>query len=84
MNNRKGDNTQKRLGDNDKRIQLEDEDLIFRPVWKDNSGGYLQGVRECGLSSIQKHERQRKRELEKLASITRSIVDMFSAQSNKN
>ena len=84
VDNGRGDNTQEGLGDNDGGVQLEDEDPIFRPVWKDNAGGYLRGVRGCGSSTTEKRERQRKRELEKSASTTRSIVDMFSAQSNKN
>lgn len=79
----RGDNTQEGLGDNDGGVQLEDKDPIFRPVWKDNAGGYLRVVRGCGSSTIRKRENQRKRELEKSASTTRSIVDMFSAQSNK-
>ena len=65
-------------------VQLGVEDPIFRPVWKDDAGVYLRGVRGCGSSTTEKHERQRKRELEKSASTTRSIVDMFSAQSNKS
>ena len=84
VDNRKGDNTQEGLGDNNGGVQLEDEDPIFRPVWKDNAGGYLRGVRGFGSSTTEKRERQRKRELEKSASTTRSIVDMFSARSNKN
>ena len=72
------------MGDNDGRVPLEVEDPIFRPVWKDNAGRYLRGVRGCGSSTTEKRERQRKRELEKSASTTRSIVDMFLTQSNKN
>lgn len=79
----RGDNTQEGLGDIDGGIQLEDEDPIFRPVWKDNAGGYLRGVRGCGSSTTRKRERQQKRELEKSASTTRSIVGMFLAQSKK-
>ena len=37
----------------------------------------------CGLSVTEKRERRRKRELEKSASQTRSIVEMFSTQINK-
>ena len=40
-------------------------------------------MRGCGSSTTKKRERQRKRELVKSASTTKSIVDMFSAQSNK-
>ena len=80
----RGDNTQEGLGDNNRGVLLEVEDPIFRTVWKDDAGGYLRGVRGCGSSTIEKRERQRKRELEKSAFTTRSIVDMFSTQSNKN
>lgn len=39
----------------------------------------------CGSSATEKRERQRKRELEKSASRTRSIAEkMFSTQCNKN
>ena len=79
----RGDNTQEGLRDNDGGVPLEVEDPIFRPVWKDNAGGYLRGVRGCGSSTTEKRKRQRKRKLEKSASTTRSVVDMFSTQSNK-
>ena len=82
VDNGRGDNTQG-LGDNDGGVQLEDENSIFRPFWKDNAGGYLQGVRRCSSSTTRKCERRRKKELEKSTSTTRSIVDIFSAQSNK-
>lgn len=84
MDNGREDNTQEELRDNDERVQLEDQNPIFRPVWKDNTGRYLWGVRGCSLSTTEKRERQCKRKLEKLAFTTRSIVDMFSVQSNKN
>ena len=80
----RGDNTQEGLRDNDGGVPLEVEDPIFRPVWKDNAGGYLRGVRRCDSSTTEKRERQRKRGLKKSASTTRSIVDMFSTQLNKN
>lgn len=79
----RGNNTQEGLGDNNGGVQLEDKNPIFRPVWKDNAGGYLRGVRESGSSTTKKRERQRKSELKKSASTIRSIVDMFSAQSKK-
>ena len=65
-------------------VQLEVKDQSFRPVWKDDAGEYLRGIRGCGSSATEKRERRRKREMEKSASTTRSIVDMFSAQLNKN
>lgn len=37
----------------------------------------------CGLPTIKKRENQQKKELEKSASITRSILDMFLVKSNK-
>ena len=77
-----GDNTKEGLEDNNGGVQLKVEG--FRPVWKDDAGGYLRGLRGCGLSTTEKRERKRKRELEKSASTTRSIVDMFSAHSKKN
>ena len=84
VDNRRGNGTQEGLGDNDGGIQLEVKDRSFRPVWKDNAGEYLRGIRGCGSSATEKRERRRKREMEKSASTTRSIVDMFSAQLNKN
>ncbi len=41
-------------------------------------------MRGCGSSATKRRERHCKREIEKSASRTRSIVDMFSAQFNKN
>ena len=55
----------------------------FKPNWKGDTGGYLRGVRGCGSSATEKRERRRKRELEKSASQTQSIVEMFSTQLNK-
>ena len=72
------------MGDNDGGVQLEVKDQSFRPIWKDDAGEYLRGIRERGSSAIEKRERQRKREMEKSASTTGSIVDKFSAQLNKN
>ena len=56
---------------------------IFSRVWRDDAGGYLRGVRGCGSSATREGEIRRKKELEKSASRTRSIVEMFSAQQNK-
>lgn len=62
---------------------LETEKHIFEPVWRDDAGGHLRGVRGCGSSATRGREIRRKKELEKFASRTRSIVEMFSAQQNK-
>ena len=45
-------------------VQLEVKDQSFRPIWKDDAGEYLRGIRERGSSAIEKRERQRKREME--------------------
>ena len=79
-----GDGTQEGLGDDNGGVQLEAKKHIIVPVWKDDAGGYLRGIRGCGSSATEKRERRRKREMEKSASTTRSIVDMFSAQFKKN
>ena len=84
VDNGRGDGTQERLGDNNGGVQLELEDHSFKPVWKDDAGHNLRGVRGCGSSATEKLESRRKREMEKSASTTRSIVEMFSTQSNKN
>lgn len=63
-------------------IQRKVDDHNFRPVWKDDADGYLEGVRECGSSTTEKWERKRK--LEKSAPTIRSIVDIFPTQLNKN
>lgn len=65
-------------------LQLEVQKHVIMPVWKDDAGGHLRGIRGCGSSATAKREQRRKREMEKSASTTRSIVDMFSAQFKKN
>lgn len=40
-------------------------------------------MRDGGLSTTKKHKTQEKKELEKLVFKTRSIMDMFSAQSSQ-
>lgn len=65
-------------------VQLKAKKHIIVPVWKDDASGHLQGIRWCGSSVTEKRERRRKREMEKSASTTRSIIDMFSAQFKKN
>ena len=57
---------------------------VVVPIWKENSGGYLRGIKGCGSSATEKRERHRKRELDKLASTTKSIVDLFLTQIKKN
>ena len=66
----RGDNIQEGLGEDDGGVRLEPEERNFRPTWEKDAGGYLRGVRRCGLSATDKCESQRKRELEKSASCT--------------
>ena len=80
----RGDSIQEGLGDNDEEVQLKVKDHSIQPVCKDDAGEYLRGIRGCGSSATEKRERRRKRDMEKSASTTRSIVDIFSAQLNKN
>ncbi len=58
VDNRRGDNTHERLGDQDGEVQLGDKKRSFRPVWKDNPGSYLQGMKRCGSLAIEKRKRQ--------------------------
>ena len=78
------DGTQEGLGDDNGGVPLGVKENVIVPIWKKNAGGHLRGIRGCGSSATEKRERRRKRELEKSASTTRSIVDMFSAQIKKN
>lgn len=48
--------TQERLGDNDAGYNW-GEDKISRPVWKDNVGKYLRGIRGGGSSVTEKRKR---------------------------
>lgn len=84
IEDKRGDGTYEGLGDNDGGVQLEGTERTFNPNWREDTSEYLWGVRRCGSSATEKGERQRKRELEKLASQIQSIVEMFSAQFNKN
>ena len=82
---RRRDNTREGLGDDDDGgVQLDKEKHTFQPTWSTDAGGYLRGVRGCGSSATEKRERRKKRELEKSASHTRSITDMFAVQTKKN
>lgn len=79
-----GDNIQKGLGEDDRGVRLAPEEQNFRPTWEKNAGRHLWGVRGCGPSATDKSGRRRKQKLEKSAFYTRSIVEMFSVQPNKN
>ncbi len=57
---------------------------IIQLVWNDDAGEYLLGIRGCSSSAKEKREQHYKKEMEKSVSTTWSIVDMFSAQFNKN
>lgn len=59
-------------------VQLEIEDRTFESKWKSDAGGNLGGVRGCSSSATETREKRPKKELEKSASGTRSIIDMFS------
>ncbi len=60
------------------------KEQIIQLVWNDDACEYLRGIRRCSSSAKKKRERHSKREMEKSTSTTRSIVDTFSAQFNKN
>ena len=75
--------TREGLGDDEGGGLLEEYKRILKPVWKKAAGSYLRGVRGCGSSAKENREIRRKKELEKSASQTRSIVDMFLAQQDK-
>ena len=81
VDNKRGDNTHEGLGDH---VQLGVKESSFRPIWKDDAGSYLRGIKGCGSSATENREKRRKRELEKSASQTGSIVEMFSTQRSKN
>lgn len=59
-------------------------ELTFEPTWRSDTGGYFQEVRRCGSLVIQKRGKKRKTELDKSASQTQSIMNMFSAQHKQN
>lgn len=82
---KRGDGRYEGLGDDDDDggLQLEGEERTFKSSWRGDAGGYLRGVHGCGSSATEKRERRRKRELEKSASQTRFIVEMFSAAGSK-
>ena len=80
---RKEEGTREGLGDDEGGVLLESKKRIFEPTWKSEAGGYLHGVRGCGSHATKEREIKHKKELEKSASHTRSIMEMFSAQQNK-
>lgn len=82
--NKRGGNIREGLGDDKEGAQLEIEERTFEPKWTSDAGSYLQGVRGCGSSAVDKREKRRKKYLEKSASHTMSITEMFSAQHNRN
>ena len=82
--NRKEEGVHEGLGDNEGGVQLEIEERTFEPKWNSDAGDYLRGVRGCGSSRTNKREKRCKKELEKSASHSQSIVDMFSAQHERN
>ena len=57
VDNRRGDNTHAGLGDQDGGVQLGDKERSFRPVWKDDAGSYLRGMKRYGSSATEKRER---------------------------
>lgn len=82
VENKSGDGTSTcdALGADDGGVQLRAEGQTFKPTWRGDAGGYLRGVRGCGSSATKQRERRREKELEKSASQTRSIVEIFSDQ----
>ena len=74
---RKEEGTCEGLGDDEGGVPLENKKCIFEPTWKSEAGGYLRGVRGYGSHATKEREIKRKKELEKSASHTRSIVEMF-------
>ena len=84
VDNKRGDNTHEGLGDHDGGARLAVEERSFRPIWKDDAGRYLRGIKGYGSSATEKRQKRRKRELEKSASESRSVVEMFSTQRSKN
>ena len=83
VDNKRGDLTNKRLEDQDGGVHLVDKERSFKSVSNNNAGNYLQGIKKYGLSATEKQERRCNWELEKLASQTRSVVEMFSAHCDK-
>ena len=80
---RKDEGTREGLGDDEGGVPLENKRRIFEPTSKSEAGGCLRGVRGCGSHATKEREIKRKKELEKSASHTQSILEIFSAQQNK-
>ena len=54
VDNRDEENIYEGLGDNDGGLLLNVEDRSSRPIWNDNAGGYLRGMRGCGSLATKK------------------------------
>lgn len=65
-------------------VLLETRRHIFEPVLGDDAGGYLCGIKGCGLSSTREREIKCKNELKKSAFYTQSIVEMFQLNKIKS
>ena len=72
VDNRAGENKYEGLGDNDGGVLLGVEERSFKPIWNEDTGGYLQGIRRCGSSATKKREKEAESESETTASQTRS------------
>ena len=55
--NRKEEGTREGLGDDEGGVLLKSKKHNFEPVWKSDEGGYLRGVRGCGLSATKEREK---------------------------
>ena len=55
VDNKRGDNTHEVLGDHDG-VQLGVEEHSFMPIWKDDAGSHLQGMKGCGSSATETRE----------------------------
>ncbi len=75
--NRKEKNIHEGLGNNKEKVQLEIEEQTFEPKWKSDVSNYFRGVKKYDLSYTNKCEKRCKKELEKSASHSQLIVDIF-------
>ena len=74
---KRGEDIREGLGDDEGGVQLEIEERIFEPKWKSDAGGYLRGVRGCGLSATETRENRRKKELKNPLLIQRQLRICF-------
>lgn len=51
------DNIQEKLEDNNRRVQLESKEQIFKPTWEKDTGEYFQRVQRYSSSITNKYER---------------------------